>query len=95
MNIQVHLDNSESKIVCCGRIGWVRCAPVEQEVDRDGAQVPGGVSVQHPEERREVKEFEQRQAVQQHHHHATFPPVQQRPPVLPAPAEPPQQVHHA
>lgn len=71
------------------------CVPVEEEVDRDGAQVPGGVRVQHPKEWWEVKELEQRQAMQQHHHHPTFPPVQQRSPVLPAPTEPPQQVHHA
>lgn len=77
--IQVHCNDhehnicvataSEEKTLC-----W-RCVPVEEEVDGDSAQVPGGVSVQHPEERREVEELEQRQAMKQHHHHAALPPV--------------------
>lgn len=39
------------------------CVPVEEEVNRDSAQVPGSVSVQHPEERWEVEELKQRQAM--------------------------------
>lgn len=55
--IQVHLENSEPKNVYWK---WERSivlayVPVEEEVDRDGAKVPGGVSVQHPVDRRKVK----------------------------------------
>lgn len=46
-------------LVMAERPPCVKHVPVEQEVDRDGAQVPGGVSVQHPEERWEVKQLEQ------------------------------------
>lgn len=39
------------------------CVPVEEEVNRDSAQVPGGMSIQHPEERWKVEELKQRQAM--------------------------------
>lgn len=72
-----------------------RSQPVEEEVDRYGAQMPDSVSIQDPEHRGEIQELQQGQAMKEHHHQAALPPVRQRPPVLPAPAQPPQQVHHA
>lgn len=88
--------SDSSTVIVFGRAEsrWVDL-PVEQEVDRYGAQVPHGVRVEDPEHGGEVEQLQQGQAVEQHHHQATLPPVGQSAPVLPAPAQPPQQVHHA
>lgn len=73
---------------------WVD-EPVEKEVHRYGAEVPHSVSVEDPEHWGEVQQLQQGQAVKHHHHQAALPPVWQGPPVLPAPTQPPQEVHHA
>lgn len=69
--------------------------PVKEEMHRHSAEVPDCMGIQDPEQRREVEQLQQGQAMEQHHHHATLPPVGQCPPVLPAPTQPPQQVHYA
>lgn len=69
--------------------------PVEKEVHWYGAEVPHSVSVEDPEHRGEVEQLQQGQTMKQQHHQAALPPVRQGPPVLPAPTQPPQEVHHA
>lgn len=69
--------------------------PVEKEMDWYGAEVPHCMSIEDPEHRGEVQQLQQSQTMKQHHHQATLPPIWQGTPVLPAPTQPPQQVHQA
>lgn len=64
-------------------------------MDRYGAEVPHCMSIEDPEHWGEVQQLQQGQTMKQKHHQATLPPIWQGPPVLPAPTQPPQQVHQA
>lgn len=72
-----------------------RNKPVEKEMDRYGAEMPHCMSIEDPEHWGEVQQLQQGQTMKQQHHQATLPPIWQGPPVLPAPTQPPQQVHQA
>lgn len=64
-------------------------------MDRYGAEMPHCMSIEDPEHWGEVQQLQQGQTMKQQHHQATLPPIWQGPPVLPAPTQPPQQVHQA
>lgn len=75
-------------------LGRERHPPEEEDVNGDGADVPDGMRIQDPEERREVQQLEQGQPLQQQDHcHAL---VHMRQPLVPqAPGQPPCRVQQA
>lgn len=75
-------------------LGKERHPPEEKDVNGDGADVPDGMGIQDPEERREVQQLEQGQPLQQQDHLHTLVHVRQA--LVPqAPGQPPCRIHQA